>query len=147
MRKLRVYTVINTELVNAGAAGGNNFQLNNYNRTCLLRSILFDIQITNLANHQLLPLEQNTTQDFVLHIDAFPIGIPFAQLFEDPLVPALFVNNGIAFDLYRPKQIVFDSFYLRNSLNFDFVCHNWDVLLNYNYLMSLTVEIEDIEVL
>jgi hypothetical protein len=144
----RVYSaLIETDVLPGLPAIFNiNWRINNYGRSFKLKYLDFDIQISQrTVPIHMIPLEENTNQEFVLQVVGFPAGTPVAETFEDISIPAVFLENGLQFNLYKPKQLRFDSFYVRNSLQFFLIYTNWDLLLTYHFRASIIVEIEETE--
>lgn len=145
MKKNRVYTLVLQQTVLPGALGGTAFQINNENRTALLKSIALDINIREFgAPFRIMPLEQNVNQEFLLEIQALPVGSLFAQIFQD-IVNPIVIANGDFIQIYKPQQLKFESFFIRNNLLFNFTYTNRDVLVSWMYSASIIVELEDIE--
>lgn len=140
----RVYTA---EFFNQCAPAANadtRFKINNSNRECYLKSIYFDIAIAKTAApFTPLPLEQNNTQIFRLVISAFPALSLFASTVSDIIPLVNVVRNGTEIVLYRPGQYLWNSFYIKDILQFNFQFYNGDAAITYEYSASLVVEIED----
>lgn len=147
MQKNRVYTSNIIQVVPAGGFGNDvNFNINHFNREFKLKSIFFDIHLRypNIGIQTLIPLEQNTTQYFCLTIRANIVGARFANNFEDLVetIPNSVQNNGTAIQLYKPGQVLFDSFFVANQLNVLLAYTNNDVLNDILYCANITIEIE-----
>jgi len=116
------------------------FYLNNAGREFKLKSVTFDVKLTDTAGNY-LPWERNTTQDVELKIGvdgAIPL---FAKCFEDHAPAPLFLRNGNLVTLYRPKQIFFENWFIANSIKFNYACVNND-LAAYYHKVSVQAEIE-----
>ncbi len=146
MTRNRVYSILFAGNLLAGAAGGNGFRINNFNRTAKVKSITFDIRFEDVTNAQQIPTEQNNVARYRLDAVSVPGEGGFTQVFEDYFeVNIHAVGNGNAFTLTRPSTIKLDSFYIRNQLRFAFTISNQDILNEIAYVGTVVVEIEDIE--
>jgi hypothetical protein len=146
MQPNRVYCIMLNQNVAALGAGASIFNLNNYNRVSLLKSVAFTVMLSaTAAPVTFIPLEQNTFMQFALQITALPAAANFAQRFEDFAGTAAVVANGSPHIFYIPGQYKFESFFLQNSLQFAWNTLNRDALRAITINMTLIVEIQDIE--
>ena len=144
----RVYTTVLSENVGPMGIGlGCTFQINNEGRTALLKSILFDLRIqVQGPPPYYYPIEQNTSQFFALQVLPMPLNITrFSDTFGTINNPAVMLANGATLVMYRPGQLLFNSFFIRNSLRFEWGYNNNDALITFTYFASIIVEIEDID--
>lgn len=151
MRNKRVYsTVIGATVAAMGGLSANVFYISNHNRRFLLRSLYLDVRLfETLAPFVILPYEQNTTQEFGLTINADPvIGADLLTLpFQDFTIPGNIITNGTTFVMWKPGQVIFDSFFVQHRLQLTYNHVNRDLLLSMRFFASITVEIEDITLL
>ena len=142
----RVYTLILETVVLPAAVGQTTFQINNENRTCLLKSVTWSLLlVNNAAPFQRIPPEINTTQIYSFALITPVVGIPFAQIFETFAGPGVIMANGDQINFWTPGQVIFDSFYIRNNLNFIWTHENRELLITTISEITVIVEIEDID--
>jgi hypothetical protein len=141
----KVYSVNLGNTILPGAAEIVNFQLNSYGRKFFINSIFFDISLMTTAPVNVLPLEQNTTQEFGLLIYGFPIAdqIQIANPFENISVPGAIVSSGRTLRIYRPGQFHFQNWRFANNIGLTFDYQNHDLVITYMYDCSVTIEIEE----
>lgn len=134
--KNRVYS--NILPFTLAAMGNRNiiWYLNNYRKSFKLKSIFFDLRITQDVGTQ--------NQIYVLFIGSLEVPIQQTENYENYNVSTGGDYNGVGFAMTKPGQILFDSFFIRERLKFQFLCANSDLLVAYDYLLSVTCEIEDI---
>lgn len=145
MKKNRVYTAIFSRTCAPAANADISFRIDNFNRTCVLKSIIMDLNIVKTPA-PFLPLNINTqvTQYYNLAVFGTVVGELIGQSFEN-IVPAAAINaNGTEIDFYRPGQKIFNSLFINNQMNFMFTYLNLDAAISYMYFLSVTAEIEDI---
>ena len=140
----QVYTLYGTHSpVNAGANYTANFTLNNQNRTCLIKSIFYDLKIFNAATFELYPINRNSFIHTRLNIGtnaAERIG----RIFENITAGfGVFTGQGISF--FKPTFVLFDSFFIRNTLPCDFYIENHDAAINVGFELSVVMEVEEID--
>lgn len=128
----------------AGGAYNQLFDMPLPNNTIKLKSIWFDVQINEQVSGIRLPIANQTTQNFGLQVGTgvIPgtIGDPFANF------TAITVNsNGNSILLYRPQQLLFDSFFIRNFLQLNYFAVNNDILIAYLHHVAVVIEGEILE--
>jgi len=133
----------------AAAAGGlanTTFQLLNYHQDFILKSIYWNLRIRRplAAGGEILPLVQNTTQSYQLVMTGFPVNAIIAEPFMNVAGVLVPVAAGYQFVSFKPGQYVFNSWNVREILNFSFDYQNNDLLINYEVKLAVTVEIEQI---
>lgn len=146
MSKNRVYSILFTSTLLAGAAGGCGFRINNFNRTSKLKSVYFDMRVENVTTAQQIPESMNEVVRYRLDVVTNPATGVFTQVFENYFeVNAHTIGNGDAITMTRPKDLRLDSFYVRNELRFSLVISNQDLINKIAYLGTIVVELEDVE--
>jgi len=145
--KSRAYTAIINHGAVAGGLGNVAWNVDNFNRSCLLKSIIFDIQIHEAVSNTVLPLDQNTTQEFSLSVSRVPIPSVYSEVFTNFSILGAVADNGGVIRMFRPRQIILNNFWMVNNLYISLNYANRDVLLEYHYAASVLLEIEDIDVL
>lgn len=146
MSNQRVYSTVIGATVAAGTASTNEFFVNNFNRSFLLKSVFLDVRLfETLAPFAILPFEMNFTQEFGLTINSIPAADLFCSPFQDYTIPANIITNGNSIVMWKPGQIKFDSFFIKNQLQLIYAHANRDMLVSYRFFASIILEIEDIE--
>lgn len=130
------------------AANGRDlvFYANFYHKQLKLKSVRLDLQIiVGLAGlFGILPIETQTTQQYVLFVGERPGDLALCRAFEDYTGAGIGAGKqeGSCFALTRPGKIDFDSFFINQRLRFQFICNNNDLLIDYRYYVSVTAELE-----
>ena len=114
----------------------------NNNTQFKIKSFLWDLKIRNELTFELLPLEQNNTQDFNIGI----VASPAATQITLPIVGATgpVISNGTDFQFYRPGQYLLNSAYIVNGCNIVFANTNRDLTESMRCTVSFTIEIESL---
>jgi hypothetical protein len=121
------------------------FQLLNGNAPFKLKSVLYDLQINDMATGIPLNLSLNNTQYFCLQIGGPTVANPpITRPFQNFLTPAGILSNGQLFRIYKPGQYFFNNFYSTTGMNFGFVMQNNDLIQSYTYYLNLVVEIQNL---
>ena len=147
MAKNRVFTAyFYTEPAAAGGTGNIQWDINNYNKNSLLKSIAWDLYIRQLnAPFNNLPLDQNFTQNFHFTCNPVTTNILFSQTVENVVPPTAINNNGNLLMWRIPGQFKFDSFFIQNTLRFSYSGTNQDPLIAYRHYLNFICEIQDLE--
>ena len=144
LKQNQVYTLYGTHSpVNFGANYTVNFVLNVSNRTCLIKSIMYDLKLFDAATFELLPINVGSFIHTRLNIGtnaAERIG----RIFEG-ITAGFAVNTGQGLSFFKPTFVLFDSFFVRNTLPCDFYIENHDAAINVAFEVSVIMEVEEIE--
>jgi len=131
-------------LAPVGGTHGWTHVLNFTNREAKIKSVTWDLRVmvTGTANN--LPLDGINVlgYDLVLGILGGRIGNHIDLIGAIP-AGGVIVGNGTQIYLYKPGQYLFDSFYLRTDLDFNFTIVNNDPLINYTYGCSFIFETQE----
>ena len=144
IKQNQVHTLYGTHSpVNFGANYTVNFVLNVPNRTCLIKSIFYDLKLFNAATFELLPINRNSFIHSRLNVGtnaAERIG----RIFEGITAGfAVYTGQGLTF--FKPTFVLFDSFFVRNTLPCRFYVENQDAAINIAFEVSVIMEVEEIE--
>ena len=144
LKRNQVYTLYGTHSpVNFGANYTAAFVLNIANRTALIKSIFYDLKLFNAATFELLPINRNSFIHSRLNIGtnaAERIGRIF-----DAITAGFAVFTGQGLTFLKPTFVLFDSFFVRNTLPCDFYIENHDAAINIAFELSVVMEVEEIE--
>lgn len=121
------------------------FYLNQANKTLRIKSISIDYEIHENDTSQNLPLDQNTVIALNLQVGDTVVPRMISKHFENFTLPVWLIGNGTHFRMWKPGQLTFDSWFIRNTLRFDFNITNYGVLLTYVINSCIIVETETID--
>ena len=147
----KIYSVALQPLVVAGgAAYTNNFYITNTGRQFKIQAITWDYRIQDhdggSGNGVIMPTDTQTTSHIMLSIFGRDIGggnlAAITETFDTwTIAPGASDYNGTGIKLFKPCQLYYDSWYVREYLHFQLVITNNDLLLSFDYRTSLMVEI------
>jgi len=135
---------IYTENIFRVLAAGNTFQYNceifSPGRTMKIKSIAIDIQIHNATFVQNIPWEQNIYFTYYCTLGNANniIGKTLNDLGGDPLQ-----NSGNIFNITRPCQLRFDSFFVSERLAVFFYGLNNHAVNEYHISNSILIEVDE----
>jgi hypothetical protein len=136
----------NDPIAPGGGGGGVVFDLNNQGRRFKLKSVCWDIRVIDTVTNFTLVGDLLTTQRMALYFTPL-IGFSNPYLNIVPVAAGNIMTNGQGFAMYQPgNQWKFDSGAGLNVITFAYDHFNFGAN-NINYNLSVTVEIEDIEIL
>lgn len=140
----KVYTLYGTNSPVAPAGSYTAvFELNNSNRTCNIKSILYDLKLFNSATFELLPINRNSFIHSRLNIGtnaATKIGGVFTNI-----TAGFAVYTGQGFCFFKPSFVLFDSFFIRNVLPCNFYIENHDAAISIGFELGVVMEVEELE--
>lgn len=142
----RVYSVHLRATVAAGATYQNVFWILNYNRTFKIKSTSFDYRIQDNVTGANIPIDTQNVLNIRMYIGDGAAGAPkISYCFENftviPVVPPVTDFNGTRFYLYKPKQLLFDSWYVENAIPHAVEIINHDLINAYYIDFSVITEI------
>jgi len=140
MARNNVYTFLEGGLIVPGANWSGNWNIQRPSRELKIKSIWVDLFLRNQTTGNIIQFENNKEVNFQLRIGSLTENI--AQPFNIP-AGVVFVRTGGHFYFTKPQQIIFDSFYIANQLDFDCVITNMSAANNYLQQMSLIVETQE----
>lgn len=137
MEVTKVYTSSFTFNLNAGFGGVSIFQISSANRELQLKSILWDWTMRNNTTNALLSYENNGLQKISIQVgDAGrQIALPFQYISGTALV-----QNGEYLRINKPGQYFFDSFFIKNSIQFALSVQNDDAANSFLHSGCIVVE-------
>lgn len=137
----KVYTgVLNTTF---GAAGQvvSNFEIRNTRRDMKIKTIGVDLRVYNNTLNQAIPFERMIGQWFSVYVGFTGNQTLFAKTFNQTGGTAL-TNTGREFQLSRPGQYLFDSFFVSEVLPIVITLNN-RIMNVVEMRCSLMIEIEE----
>lgn len=137
---LKVYSAVWAHTFNAGATTQNSwFKLVSSNRKVKIRSLTFDVEIFNDTTHRRIDANISDILRYVMQVGSpgQDIANPFTY------VSGLKSNDPNTFFITRPCQLLFDSFFVNNDLNFNFTAYLEDMAANLMTHFSFLVETEE----
>jgi len=144
MNRNRVYSYIDGHNVLATTNVTQTFNLLNFSTPIKVKSIMWDLRITDPLGI-ILALETQTTQDFMLFLEHINMVTPITNPFQNFILPLAVAQNGTRVQMTRPQQIFFDSFYIPGNTAISINMTNHDALINYTYNNCVIIETEIVE--
>jgi hypothetical protein len=138
----KIYTFRHTDVVLPRATSNFSFYINDYHQFFKLKSIFWDLKMTGSVAIGNLPVERNTTQYYLLQVRPDPLGTIISEVVGDITSPAGTNQNGVLFGMYRPGQVIFDSWEISQRLNILFGYANWDAVNSYQLDVVIAIETE-----
>lgn len=139
-----VYTLsVYKNVIGAGGLGDITWEMQIPNRTALLKSLHWTLQLTETVSGQNRPLETNIMVPYGLLCSGIIPGTKIAQDFQKLVLGG--ASLGYSAEnvySYKPEQIRFNSFFIRNGLRFGFYLTNKEPAIIITYNFSIHVEIE-----
>ena len=142
--KNEVYSAVIEGDVLAGATWTGTWNLLNTNRDCLLKSVTFDIMLSNQnVPPQKIPLETN--QIITISLSLFAVTSPISRAYLNVALPlGAVINNGTQLRFFSPCHAEFDSFFISNDFAYTLQLANFDLINNIHFAATVITEIEDI---
>jgi len=137
----KVHTTEYDVTLNGIATSAEVLQITDNQRHFKINSIFWDYSITDVLLNKNVPLESNIDLFHwfrIGHASVSPVGYTFNVISGTYLI-----NSGFYFRMFKPGQLIFDSFFMTNLLQFRLLASNSNAAKNYTITGSIIVEISD----
>lgn len=137
----KIYTgQLGLSIVGVGAISGT-FQLLSVGRSMKIKSITVDFNVFDNISSRIIPFERLTEAQLLINVGsilssegniASPVNYPAAVCFD---------TTGKGFNITRPCQLIFNSFYVENRLPITYQITNY--IGNKTFMLSFLIETEE----
>lgn len=139
-----VYTCKVEGPIAANTAFQEFFELNSSMVKNKLKSIFWTINLADAVTGLALPLADNKLQRYSLGVFESAGVNDVAGCFENFTIPAYTLGNGGRIQMASPTIYHFNSFFIRDVIQFRLTINNLDVLNPITFAFSCIVEMEAI---